>query len=60
MDILDSWSDALHVLHADNVLGVYNKYSPLKKFDPEFKHTMLGKYLSVAQEGWSFRLDDLA
>ena len=37
------------VLNATNVLGVYNKYSPLIKFDPEFTTLVkLGKHSLMA------------
>ena len=49
------------VLHAANVLGIYNKYSPLIKFDLEFiMLIMLGKHWLIAVACWSLQWDDLA
>ena len=48
------------ILHAANVLGVYNKYSPLIKFDPKFvTRIMLGKHSLTAVACWSLPRDDL-
>ena len=49
------------VLHAVNVLGVYNKYSPLMKFDSEFiTLVILGKHSLTAVACWPLPRDDLA
>ena len=50
-----------YALPAANVLGIYNKHSPLIKFDPEFLTlAMLGKHSLTALDGWFLRWDNLA